>query len=108
MVNKANIIEEYQGEVWISRERAGDITELLRSCDELLGMARFMYWMYECHKDDDPSFREALSRAQAALERMEIKQISLDEFVKNIESMIDSGLTPDQWHAFNLEDAHKT
>jgi hypothetical protein len=75
-----------------------DLERLTLASIDLLATARFLFWQNGGDSNsDDKSVRGSLDEAAAALEQIGLKQGTLEEFEANIEAMISSGLSPDEW-----------
>lgn len=58
---------------------------------------RFQLWLHE--DEDDGSLAKACDELANAFDDIGIPQISQKQFNANVESMLTSGLSPDEWSA---------
>lgn len=73
---------------------------------ELLSCSRFMYWLGGGSVDGSPvesgapdaSVLETLNEVSTALKTIGLDQGTLAEFVTNLEAMLSSGKSPDDWN----------
>lgn len=72
---------------------------LAEAADELLGCARMMFWLSGSGTKDkeDSSLRDSLDRMASALNDIGLPQGSIEEFEANLEAMLRSGKSPDEW-----------
>ncbi len=87
------------GEVAMKRTKA--LFDLLENMDNLLAAARFMYWLDNHDQKEaesgDLSLRQTLDSAASKMEELGFQVCTLDEFMKNVEAMIKSDLSPKIW-----------
>jgi hypothetical protein len=68
--------------------------QLALEAADLLAMVRFIYFTEELDADDDPSYRDQMKRMERALEAVGLRQVSLEEYIQNLEELLASHLTP--------------
>lgn len=81
------------------RQGTRDLKELFNAAHELLRASMFYYWQggYEDHKDQ--SWRESIDRMHAAFMRFGLPCNTYEEFRQDLEAMLESGKTPEEWAA---------
>lgn len=72
---------------------------LAEAAVDLLSCARFMFWLSGSGAGDneDTSNADTLDKMAAALAVVGLPQGSTEEFEANLEALLKSGLTPEQW-----------
>jgi hypothetical protein len=79
----------------MTREQAGNVVE---AAQNLLLCAWLQYWLSgNDGTEEDRSFRDCLEQMAVALDSIGLPQVSYEEFKANLESMLKSGLHPDEW-----------
>src|SRR5690242_1266316 len=78
----------------VTREQWARLTE---AAINLLAGARMMFWLSGKEQDPDTSVRECLDEMADALTDIGLPQSSLDEFMANVEDMLKSGKSPEEW-----------
>jgi len=79
-----------------------DVITLAEAAVSLLACGRFQYWQeggneQEESENQDSSFRDALRQMERALELIGLPQGTFKEFAANVEDMLKSGLSPQEW-----------
>lgn len=76
---------------------------LAKSTLNLLDCARMMFWeLYGRGGDkDDPSYQNSIAEAERALGLVGLPQSTTPAFISRLESMLSSGMPPEEWRAAN-------
>jgi hypothetical protein len=82
----------------VTTEEWGSLAE---AAVDLLNCARFMFWLSGsgAGDKDDTSVRDCLERMASVLESIGLPQGSIEEFESNLEALLKSGKSPEQWVA---------
>jgi hypothetical protein len=85
-------VDDVTREEWIA---------LAEAASNLLGCARFMFWLdgSGSHDPEDGSVRDSLNKMASALESVGLPQGTIEEFDANIEAMMKSGKSLAEWAA---------
>jgi hypothetical protein len=77
----------------------GKIAVLLEAAEDLLSAMRMKIWLAAEDRDDleDRSNWEVAARMETALNSVGLKQIPYAEFKANLEELLRSGISPEEW-----------
>ena len=88
----------------MTKRQCADIKKLAEAMVDLLSASMFYYWLHNGEADEDQSWRECMDRARAALARIGFDHGSYEEFKQDLEAMLKSGMTPEEWQAQRQKD----
>jgi len=80
-----------------TEEKLETINDLYLAAREFVNGARFVWWLYDMEAREDQSFAKSIEKVARVLESMGVEPQSMSEFVTNLENLLKSGLSLDEY-----------